>query len=333
MVILLSEEEEINRLIDEAADEYVPFEEILKQNNITFKDALSAAEGEKEHFFNTLKKYGIYSHDISSVCYNVTKLLKIEQNNDILFLYISLLSEHILLFDDITDNEQKITLWLDYHKHFEYIKERIRSERILKKRFDELIKHKPDFSSTVYSNEELSLLYKISEEHGIVTKNINDIYFGNIGELIRKTNSDALYSQIKPYIYSTIISKKRKHMAEHKNYSPNISSVFKRYDYSISHDNRKNYKKYMTYIKLYCDMKDAFADESDIALSDYCFANLSNLSEWFYENYEPSDEIPVTFKQIIQSYAEYLNFWHIELNENNSESVTGILTSVSDFIV
>lgn len=333
MVILLSEEEEINRLIDEAADEYVPFEEILKQNNITFEEALSAAEGEKEHFFDTLKKYGIYSRDISSVCYNVTELLKKEQNDDTLFLYISLLSEHILLFDDITDNEQKITLWLDHHKHFEYIKERIRVERILKKRFDKLIKHKPDFSSTVYSKKELSLLNEISAEHGIITKNNDDIYIENLGELIRKTNSDALYSLIKPYIYSAVILKKSKNISEHKNYSPNISSVFKRWNYSISHDNRKNYKKYMAYIELYCHMKDAFADESDIALSDYCFANLSNISEWFYENYEPSDEIPVTFKQIIQSYAEYLNFWHIELNENNSESVTGILTSVSDFIV
>lgn len=214
MVILLSEEEEINRLTDEAADEYVPFEGILKQNNITFEEALSAAEGEKEHFFDTLKKYGIYSHDISSVCYNVTELLKKEQNDDILFLYISLLSEHILLFDDITDNEQKITLWLDLRKHFEYIKERIRAERILKKHFDELIKHKPDFSSTVYSKKELSL--EISAEHGIIPKNNDDIYIENLGELIRKTNSDALYSRIKPYIYSAVILKKSKNISEHK---------------------------------------------------------------------------------------------------------------------
>lgn len=333
MIILLSEEEEINRLIDEAADEYVPFEEILKQNNITFEEALSAAEGEKEHFFDTLKKYGIYSRDISSVCYNVSEWLKTEQNDDILFLYIALLSEHMLLFDDIKDDEQKVTLWLDHHKHFEYIKDRIQAERILKKRFDELIKHKPDFSSTVYSTEEQSLLNEISYEQGVISTKINDIYIENLGELIRKTNSDTLYSRIKPYIYSTIILKKRKNMLEHKNYSPNISSVFNRCDYSISHDNRKNYKKYMAYIELYCHMKDVFTDESDIALSDYCFANLSNISEWFYENYEPSDEIPMALKYIIRAYADYLNFWHIELNENNNTSVTGILTSVSDFIV
>lgn len=253
MVILLSEEEEINRLIDEAADEYVLFDEILRQNDLTFEEALSAAVGEKERFFDTLKKYGIFSHDISSICFYVTELLKKEQNDDILFLYIALLSEHMLLFDDITDNEQKITLWLDHHKHFEYIKERI--------------------------------------------------------------------------------LKKHKNMTEHKNYSPNISSVFKRWDYSISHDNRKNFNKYMAYIKLYCHMKETFVNESDIALSDYCFANLSNLSEWFYKNYEPSDDIPVTFRYVIRSYADYLNFWHMELNENNSESVTGILTSVSDLIV
>lgn len=333
MIILLSEEEEINRLIDEAADEYVPFEEILKQNNITFEEALSSVKGEKERFFNTLKKYDIYSHDISSVCYNVSELLKTEQNDDILFLYIALLSEHMLLFDDIKDDEQKVTLWLDHRKHFEYIKDRIQAERILKKRFDELIKHKPDFSSTVYSTEEQSLLNEISYEQGVISTKINDIYIENLGELIRKTNSDTLYSRIKPYIYSTIILKKRKNMLEHKNYSPNISTVFKRYDYSISHDNRKNYKKYMAYIELYCHMKDVFTDESDIALSDYCFANLSNISEWFYENYEPSDEIPMALKYIIRAYADYLNFWHIELNENNNTSVTGILTSVSDFIV
>lgn len=327
---MLSEEEEINRLIDEAADKYIPFDEILKQNGITFEKALSAAENEKNRFFDILKKYDINSKDIEHVCLDIAELLKKIQNDDTIFLYIALLSEHILLFDDITDNEQKIMLWLDYHKHFEYIQERIHAERTLKERFDELIKHKPDFSSTVYPNEELSLLKEISEEHGII---INDIYIENLGELIRKTNSDALYSSIKPYIYSTIISKKQKNMTEHKSYSPNISSIFKRWDYSISHDNRKNYKKYMAYIELYCHMKDIFTDESDIALSDYCFANLSNISEWFYENYEPSEEIPMALKYIIRAYADYLNFWHIELNENSNESVTSILTDVSDFIV
>lgn len=330
---MLSEEEEINRLIDEAADEYVPFEEVLRQHELTFDAALSAAEAEKKRFFDTLKKYGIYSRDISRVCFNTAELLKEKQNEDTLFLYCALLSEHILLFDDITDSEHIISLWLDRHKHLEYIQDRIQAERVLKKRFDALIKHKPDFSSTAYSKKELSLLHKISVKHGILPKNNGDIYIENLGELIRKTNSDTLYSRIKPYIYSTIILKKFKNMSEHKNYSPNISSVFKRCDYSISHDNRKNYKKYMAYIKLYSHMKDAFADESDIALSDHCFANLSNLSEWFYENFEPSDDIPMTFKQFIHAYADYLNFWHIELSENDNTPVTDVLTAVSDYIV
>ena len=34
------EEDEINRLIDEAADEYQPLEEILKQHGLTLKEAL-----------------------------------------------------------------------------------------------------------------------------------------------------------------------------------------------------------------------------------------------------------------------------------------------------
>lgn len=44
------EEDEINRLIDEAADEYQPLEEMLEQHGLTFNEALNAAEGFQNHF-------------------------------------------------------------------------------------------------------------------------------------------------------------------------------------------------------------------------------------------------------------------------------------------
>lgn len=330
---MLSEEEEINKLIDEAADEYVPFEETLAQNGITFEEGLLAAEKERRNFFDTLKRCGIAVGDICAISQDIAEKLKVNKNEDMLYLYVSLLSGHILFFDDITDGEQKISLWLDYRKYYNNIRERIKAERVLRQRFNRLLKHKADCSLAEYDREELSLLQEISEVHSFISKNINDTYLENLGELVRKTNSDALYSSIKPYIYSTVIARKYNYMIKHRNYSPNISSVFKRKEYNIDKDNGKNYKKYKECIELYCHMKDIFADETDIALSDYCFINLSNLDEWFYENCEPSELIPVTLKQIIQVHASYLEFWHMELIDNSDISITDILTNAADYVV
>ena len=69
------EEEEINRLIDEAADEYQPLDAILEHNGLTFKEALSAAEELQNRFFYTLNDCGIKSRKIEQVCFDVVSLL------------------------------------------------------------------------------------------------------------------------------------------------------------------------------------------------------------------------------------------------------------------
>ena len=137
------EEEEINRLIDEAADEYQPLDAILEHNGLTFKEALSAAEELQNRFFYILNNCGIKSRKIEQVCFDVVSLLKREQNDDILFLYTSLLSERGLFVGGITEEEQKIRVWLAHRECADYLNERIRAERILRKRFDVLVRHKP----------------------------------------------------------------------------------------------------------------------------------------------------------------------------------------------
>ena len=41
--------------------------------------------------------------------------------------------------------------------------------------------------------------------------------------------------------------------------------------------------------------------DSDISLCDYCFANLSPLSEWYYSNCEPNEDIPMNLRRKIIS--------------------------------
>lgn len=327
------EEKEIDRLIDEAADEYLPFGELLKQNGTTFEEALSEAESLQCRFFDTLSSYGIKHSGIDHVCLEIADLFKRIQNDDTLFLYISILSENGLLFGGITDDEQKISLWLEHRRHTEYIRERIRAERILRRRFDALTAHTPDFSSAACSKDEQAFLYNISSEHRFIAKHISSVYFENLGELVRKVNSDALYSRIKPYIYSAVISRKHRYMLTRRHYSPNIRSVFKRTEYRIDRDNGKNFDTYEAYIELYMQLREHFADVSDTALSDHCFAGLSSLSDWFYENCEPTAELPMTLRRVIETFAAFLEFWHTGYDGSSGISVKNALTEAGELLL
>lgn len=303
---MYDENKEIELLIDEAADEYVSLDELLDQLGMTYADALSEAEKYRSRFFDTLTVLGVKHGNISRICFDVAQLLKKDQSDNVLFVYTALLSENGLLFGKITDDEQKIRLWDEQHKYSEYLIGRIKSERILRERFKEIINHVPKYGSSVVDSEEQSLLYNISAEHPFLAKYMGGIYLDNLGELIRKVNSDELYPKIKPYIYFAVLSTKRKMMLTHRHHSPNLSTVFKRNEYSIAKNNGKNVYTYKAYLELYCHLRECYADESDIALSDYCFANLNNLSEWFYENCEQTTEIPMTLRRTADMFSRVI---------------------------
>ena len=59
-----------------------------------------------------------------------------------------------------------------------------------------------------------------------------------------------------------------------------------------------------SYLELYEQLRRHYYDECDVELSDYCFANLSNLSEWYYANCEPNEDIPMTLKQTVEMLTE-----------------------------
>ena len=326
MVFVYSEDEEINRLIDEAADEYLSLDDLLNKIGMTLDEALSEVEKYRTRFFDTLTEFDIDCGNIDRICFDVAQLAKKDQSDSTLFLYASLLSENGLLFGNITDNEQKIQLWLEQHERSEYLIGRIKAERILRERFNELVSHIPQRADAEFDRAEQALLYDISAEHPFLAKNIGNIYFENLGELIRKVNSDALYSRIKPYIYSAVISNKHKMMLTREHYSPNIPAVFKRIEYKIHKDNGKNFNTYKAYLELYEHLRSCYEDESDIALSDYCFANLNNLSEWFYENCESTEDIPMTLCQTLNAFAQWFNTWSI------SSVNRDILVNISEYL-
>ncbi len=314
-----TEYEEIEDLINEAADSYKPIEEILSEYGFTFEQVLGKANQFRERFFQILKNKEIDTFNISKICYDVVTLLDKDIDNDTIFIYTALLSENGLLFGNISDDEQKIHLWLDQADRIELLTELIKKEPEYQKRFLELKKYKSKNVMTETDREEQVILYQMAVENTFLYKyRHSNIILENIGELVRQVNASEVYCQIKPYIYFTVLSRKHKMMAERKNYIPNIPKIFEYQEYKIYRDNGKNFDTYQSYLELYGQLRESYEDEIDVEFTDYCMTNTSNLTEWFFDNCEPVDYIPMSLNQII----DYLS---------NTILITPEFDDISDF--
>lgn len=315
---MVSEYEEFQRFLDSEADNYVSTEEILQSCGLTFESALKSAIEYRERFFSLLKEKHISDNNICRICLEVTELIKTDKSDDAIFIYTALLSENGLLFGNITDDEQKVLLWLDCSEKSERLTEAIKRESVLKERMLSASKSVTANAAAETDLEEQALLYRMAVQNTFLYKIKNgNIFLENVGELIRKVNANQQLKAIKPYVYFAVLSRKHKMMTERSNYSPNIANVFEYMDYKIYADNGKNFDTYQSYTELYEQLRRHYDDECDIELADYCFANLCNLSRWYYENCEPDEEIPKSLAQIIEDESELINLSgaHTELSE------------------
>lgn len=303
-----SEHEEMEQLIDNAADEYKIFDEILAERNLNAEQALSMAHAFRTKYFRLLSERKLDGYKISKLCLEVTKLLRHDKSDDMIFIYLALVTENGLLYGDISNNEHMIHLWLEQLDKIELLTEIIHKERSYSRRLSELAEHRFKGNNIEIDREEQALLFNSVIVFPFLYKAKNsNIFLDNIGELVRQVNSDKLYRSIKPYIYFAILTRKHKLITEREHYSPNISSVFQYQHYKIDTDNGKNFDNYQAYLELYGTLKNFDDDYIDWELTDYCMANLSNLSEWFYDNCEADDDIPMSLYQVIDYLST--NIW------------------------
>lgn len=306
------EELKIYELLDDYIDSgrFKTTEDILAEKDLNEKQALNSADGFRKCFFDLLEIKGIKSCNISKICFELSELSKNDKSDDVLFLCVAMLTEKGLLFGDISDKEEKIRLWLDQSDTIKMLTESIKNEPEYRKRLFEIQKHKPKELNTKINQKEQIMLFRTAVEHKFLYKyKKSNVFLENIGELVRAVNSDEKYRQIKPYIYFAVLTRKHKLMTEHQGFQSNISNIFNYKEYKIDKDNNKNFNTYEDYLTLYEDLAYEFGnDGTDMKFSDYCMANLSNLCEWYYENCEHNEDIPINSAEMIICVARGLTF-------------------------
>lgn len=317
---------EIYKYINELADQYVEFDELLKQNHLTFDSAQQKAKQFKEKFYALLANYSIRSQDLVVICYDLMeRVFQQPDNPDLQYLYLCLMTDFGLLIrtDSDSTEEQRIRNYIRQQERMQELTNFLESQSDNNKKLQELRQYlkKPIKVKSKEYAEESDLLYHLTIQHTFLYESVgNDVYKDNLNALLIYINSDETLRLVKPYIIFAVLARKTGMMQNRTHFMPNLKAVFQYQDYNIYKDNGKNFKQYQSELELYDHLQRSYIDDADVDMSlcDFCFANLSPLSEWYYMNCEPNEDIPMclsrkiltalpkSFPNIL-SYADYEN--------------------------
>ena len=294
---------EINKYIDEQADCYVSFHDLLKQNHLTFEEAKQRVKKFKEKFYGLLSKYSISNQNLVKTCYELMEhISKQPYNTDLQYLYFCIITDFGLLSETNTHDhteEQKIRNYLHQNEHLQELTAFLKLQSDNSRKLNELREHlkKPVQIKHIECTEESDLLYHLTVQHTFLYESVgNEVYKDNLNALLMHINSDEKLKTIKPYMIFAVLARKTGMMQKREHFMPNLKAVFQYQNYNIYSDNGKNFNRYQSELELYDHLRRSYSDDNyiDTPFCDFCFANLSPLSEWYYLNCEPNEDIPMT---------------------------------------
>lgn len=293
---------EIFQYIDELVDKYVPFNKLLKQNNCSRSKAMKKVNYFKTDFNNLLKKYHIGSENAFMTYADlIGQIEKTPENRDLQYLYICMITDNGLLNEINSQNntaEQNIRIYFSQTEKINELSDflvlqlqYLQKIRCIMENLKKLNEPNDDFT------EKSENLYQLTLQYNFIAE--STVYRDNFNALLNYINGSEDTRLLKPYLIFAVLTRKHGMMQNRTGFIPNLKASLRYQKYNIYNDNGKNFNMYQSYIELYEQIKEIYADntEVDIGLCDFCFAHTSPLSEWYYMWCEPDIDIPMSFRQ------------------------------------
>ena len=318
---------EIYQYINQQAENYIPLKELLSQKKLTYDTALQKAAELKEKYHFIRKKYHIQNQNLVSFCYDLMKQIhQFPENQELQYLYFCILTDTGLLNPINTGErteEQMIRNFIRQKEKIQELTNFMKMQTECKEKLKRLKANleKSEIAENNNFTQEFELLYQLTIQHTFLYgANKNQIYQENLQSLLINLNSNENLKTIKPYLIFAVLSRKHGMMQKRKHFMPNLKTAFQYQEYQIYTDNGKNFNLYQSYLELYDHLRRFYMQDkhTDILFCDFCFANLSPLNEWYYENCQPDVEIPMNLKLKIQQ-LKALSFPMLYCYEDYSE--------------
>ncbi|MCI5911492.1 MAG: hypothetical protein MRZ46_07620 [Oscillospiraceae bacterium] len=341
---------EVYKYLNKQVEEYKSLQEILDKNGVTFDEAKTEISNFQKKFKKLCSENLINTENFVQTCFDLMEQIESNpENSDLQYIYLCIITDLGLLNEinsyDRTDEQSVLNYFRQQEKINEltaFLKSNIENANKLNQIRDYL--KKSIYMENIDCSEELDLLFKLFEQHDFDVKNA--IFRDNLNALITYLNSDKEMKSAKPYIIYAVLSRKHGMMQNRENFLPNIKAVFQYQKYNILHDNGKNFNTYQSAVELYEHLHRAYSDEPeiDIEFCDFCFANLSPLSEWYYTQCQVEYEIPMVLSRKIYRlepasfpmlfcYDDYTEYDLYEFENQNSRLYRKWRKTVSDDLI
>lgn len=341
---------EIYKYINEQVKEYVPLDYLLKQNNTTSDEVLHEVMRFRQEFDNLLLKYHIKNNNIVGICFDLAERInENSDNSELHYIYFCVVTDFGLL--NRTDTvertvEQEIRNYIRQRKLIHELMEFLDVQKQNREKFYDMMEYMKKYihSVSIDCPKESEILYGLTVQHTFLYGSAkNNIYRDNLNALINHINGDRKLKAVKPYIIFAVLTRKHGMMQNRADFIPNLKTTFQYQMYNIFNDNGKNFNNYQSYIELYDHLRRSYIDDEyiDISLCDFCFANLSPLSEWYYMYCKPDLKIPMTLQRKINILkplgfpslfpnCDYIDYDIDEFEDEHSEICTRWQNSITE---
>ena len=161
---------EIYKYINKLADQYVEFDELLKQNHLTFDEVKQKIKQFKEQFYSLILKYSIGSQNLVETCYDlIERMEQYPDNPDLQYLYFCVITDVDLLNKVLGERteEQEIRNYLRQRESIQELTEFLESQTESIKKYQELLEYlkKPIKIKNAECEEESDFLYHLTIQH------------------------------------------------------------------------------------------------------------------------------------------------------------------------
>ncbi|MGN0684121.1 MAG: hypothetical protein ACI4JY_10640 [Oscillospiraceae bacterium] len=262
---------------------------LLLDCGLTYEQALSKMIEDAEYYKELAKRCGLTEDKFQApfVWAEIVGLCKDEMTAERLEMLIWLMSGGRLCEkqDEELDENFYVWRWLGVRK------------RVLEfsEFFNGIAAKLPEFASVLSEIERIKKTPSCTGdeaecEHVFAMLCDNSFVYDNADLEILRNNLIALselisahkfLEKLKPLVFFQAYVKHTKKLFFKSDFIPNLKKLFERKEYSIGHDNGKNYKQFAEYCDLYVRMKSCFPN-ADYTLCDAGFLYCSNLADWYY---------------------------------------------------
>ena len=297
--------------MDRERDEYIEKLVSAREENKKILYELKADVHSQEiiNTFNSLcKKYKLSNSNKFLFSSKLCELIDKKFNNEIIWLYLILISDNGLIFSDGSERTEYTNMSLySYMIHdLNNLYDIFARMADYKEEFDNLFKRLPKeiISDT---NAELKDKFKLIQLFlkfiGKEESSLNDILDKNIEYICSILEASSELQKIAPLFCYQVMTKHQSRIFSMQDFSFDINNLWKYKTYQIKKDNGKNFNAMSKSMELFLDLLEYYSKTSDISieLNIYGFYSLSNMWEWYHKYLEYDDDtIVVSPKRLFE---------------------------------